>query len=402
MQDTPETLLLVGMDLVGLAASAKKAGYRVYAADYFGDHDLKQASDRCSSIITQKTGHLGGRLESDYNPEDFVRMVRELVGDEDIRGVLLSSGLDDSHEVLQELDEVAGIIGNSPRTVRRIRDKDRFFKEITELGIHAPYTTLVRGFEEARRAAQDTGYPLVLKPSEGFGGYGVELVENRSQLEDGFRRVYPLGEELVVQEYIEGTHASVSFIASKGGARVVSLNEQLLGVKEVGQEERFGYCGNVVPFDASESTVAWCEMVVDRISAHYGLRGSNGVDIVVSSEGVPYVIEVNPRFQGSLECVENVHGVNLVEMHMRAVISGDIPQTEHVPTEYWTRLVTYANRTLQAPDITAYRWARDIPHPGSNVEKGEPLCSVMSRGASRIASLTQALERAGKVYTLSR
>ena len=179
------------------------------------------------------------------------------------------------------------------------------------------------------------------------------------------------------------------------------MNEQLLGLKEVGQEEPFGYCGNVVPFDAPESTVERCESVVDRISAHYNLKGSNGVDIVVSPECVPYVIEVNPRFQGSLECVENAYCVNLVEMHMNAVISGDIPQTEHVPTEYWTRLVTYAPRTLTAPDITAYRWARDIPHPGSNVEKGEPLCSVMSRGISRIASLTGALERAGKVYTLS-
>ena len=39
------SLLLVGMDLVGLALSAKKAGYSVYAADYFGDLDLRKACD---------------------------------------------------------------------------------------------------------------------------------------------------------------------------------------------------------------------------------------------------------------------------------------------------------------------------------------------------------------------
>ena len=49
---------------------------------------------------------------------------------EEIGGVLLSSGLNDSFDVLEELDELVRIISNSPETIRRVRDKGSFFKEL--------------------------------------------------------------------------------------------------------------------------------------------------------------------------------------------------------------------------------------------------------------------------------
>ena len=78
MNSCIHALLLVGMDPVGLALSANKAGYSVYAADYFGDLDLRKACDGCLSVIDQREGESTGRIEENFDPHDFVKMARAL------------------------------------------------------------------------------------------------------------------------------------------------------------------------------------------------------------------------------------------------------------------------------------------------------------------------------------
>jgi predicted ATP-grasp superfamily ATP-dependent carboligase len=402
MDDNLKTLLLVGMDLVGLASSAKKAGYKVFAADFFGDLDLKKICDRCESIIDQKTGESTGKLESYFNPDDFLKISQDLNNEAEIDGVLLSSGLDDSFEILKKLDKLPRIIGNSPETIQRVRNKSFFFEELGRLGLSYPYTKIVESFDEAEIAAKDIGYPLVLKPLDGFGGYGIRKIEEQGQLEKIYKKVKSISTKLVVQKYIEGINASISFIAGSNKVKMLTLNEQLLGLKKVGQNEPFQYCGNIVPLDASESTLSQCKQIVNKIGDSFQLRGSNGVDIVISKEGIPNVIEVNPRFQGTLECVEKNLDLNLVEMHMKACIEGDIPHNKWNPKGYSTRLITYAPKRLYAPDLKAFNWVRDVPLPSSIVEKGEPLCSIFSYSESRSISWKRALERAHIVYELAK
>ncbi len=157
MKDKRGALLIVGMDLVGLARSARKASYSVYAADYFGDLDLRKACDGYISVIDQKAGKSAGRIEENFDPHDLVEITRTLSEKMEIDGVLLSSGLDDSYDVLEELDKQVGIIGNSPETIKKVREKNSFFGELNRLRIPHPHTTLVKNFEEAKTAAKDIG-----------------------------------------------------------------------------------------------------------------------------------------------------------------------------------------------------------------------------------------------------
>jgi len=401
MKDERGSLLLVGMDLVGIALSAKKAGYSAYAADYFGDLDLRNACDGYLSVIDQKAGESAGRIEENFNPHDFVEKTRVLSEKEEMDGALLSSGLDDSFDVLEELDGLVSIIGNPPETIRRVRDKGSFFGELNRLGIPHPHTTLVENFEEAKTAAKDTGYPVILKPTEGFGGFVVKKAVDRSQLERIFHEIKPAADGVLVQEFIEGDHASMSFVASSTRARTLSVNEQLLGLSEVHQEKPFGYCGNIVPLDIPDPTLTRCDAIVKKVSASFNLRGSNGIDIVISEEGIPHVIEVNPRFQGSLECVERVLKMNLVEIHVEASTTGNISPKLCRSSGFSIRLIIYAPRRLSAPDLASEVWARDIPFPGSIVEKGEPLCSVVLDGESRSDAWKKALVKAQHVYDSS-
>ena len=387
-------LLVMGVDSVSLAASAKRAGYQVFAVDHFGDQDLKRVCRETLSVIRQRPGKSCGYLSSDFSPEILLQLTKALLKRHEIDAVLLSSGLDDSSDILFELNELVPILGNHPSIIERVRDKIVFFHELDRLGISHPETAVVEDFEEAEEKFKDIGYPIVVKPWSGFGGAGVRKAEDFGELKRAFREASLMDKKVLIQKYISGAHASASLISSIKGAIALTLNEQLIGMHELGQREPFGYCGNVVPLLAPRRVVEECKSVVERVVQHFGLVGSNGVDLVISEEGIPHVIEVNPRFQGTLECVERVLGMNIVEAHVKACVQGVLPTISKKTSVFCARFILFAPQRLVAPKLNIFGGVSDIPLPGVVLEEGEPLCSLIIEGPNKDYLLQKASKTA--------
>jgi len=391
-------VLVTGIDVVSLAASAKKAGYRVYATDYFGDQDLKRLCYESRSIVKQMPRRDCGQLSIDFKPEDLLQLTRELLKNNEIDAALLSSSLDDSLDVLFELNDMIPIFGNHPSVIEKVRDKMTFFQEIKRLGIPHPEAATVENFEEAKEKSKDIGYPVLVKPLRGFGGAGIRKAQDPRELGQAFQNASLIDEKVSIQEHVSGIPASASLISSTNGAITLTVNEQLLGLKEVGQEEPFGYCGNVVPLVAIRAVADKCKRMAERVASHFGLVGSNGIDLIISKEGTPYVIEVNPRFQGTLECVERVLGINIVETHMKACIEGILPTIVKNPSVFCVRLILFAPNRSIVPDLNAFKEVRDIPLPRVIIEKGEPICSIIIEEKTRSSALKKARATAKVIY----
>ncbi|MDQ1279842.1 MAG: ATP-grasp protein [Thermoproteota archaeon] len=400
MEKTIHSILIIGLDVTSLAKSASEVGYKVYSIDYFGDSDLKRACVKSYSIICQQKNQSCKRLSEQFSPEYLLKLVRRLVREFRIEGAILSSGLEDSPEIISELGEYIPIIGNDSLSIKRVRDRLNFFRELESLGILHPSTRIVDNVKEAMKQARDIGYPVILKPEKGSGGGGVEKVSHSYRLESAFNRVSSIGGRVLIQEYTEGIPVSVSLISIPGRSMVLSVNEQLMGMRSLGQHNSFNYCGSIVPLSARELLVKKCERIAERIVNNFRLIGSNGVDFVLSSLGEPCVIEINPRFQGTFECVERVLGVNLLEAHIRACVSGILPQNVAVPRCVCTRLILYAKKRSKVPDLNGLEGVQDIPFPGVIVEKGEPVCSAIAEGISRVSSLRKARDIANHIYSM--
>jgi predicted ATP-grasp superfamily ATP-dependent carboligase len=383
-------ILVIGVDSLSLAASTKRAGYEVFAVDHFGDQDLKCVCRESLSAIKQRLGRSCGYMSSDFSPEILLQMTKALLKKYEIDAVLLSSGLDDSSDILFELNELVPILGNHPSIIDKTRDKTRFFRELDRLGVSHPETAVVDDLEEARGESKDIGYPVVVKPLSGFGGAGVRKAEDSRQLKQAFRETSFPDEKVLIQKYISGTNASVSLVSSIKGVVTLTVNKQLIGIHKLGQREPFGYCGNIVPLSAPRKVVDACKSAVEKVVQHFGLVGSNGVDLVVSKEGIPHVIEVNPRFQGTQECVERVLRINLVEAHVKACMEGELPGVDWEPSSFCVRLIVFAPQSLTAPDLSVFEEVRDISLPGVIVEKGEPVCSIVVEGATGKFALEKA------------
>jgi predicted ATP-grasp superfamily ATP-dependent carboligase len=395
------SLLVVGIDTVSVAKSAKEAGYRIYAADYFGDIDLRRICSGFAAIIKQKRGKSCGKIESKFRPEVFSEMTKSLLERQEIDAILLSSGLDDYFDVLYGLDELAPILGNSPEVIERVRKKPGFFKELKRLGMTHPETEIVKNVDEAKAAAVEIGYPVVVKPIRGFGGAGIRTAQDSKQIERAFLEASSVSKDLLVQEFINGVHASMSFLGAEKNVKILTINEQMLGLRFLFQQEPFGYCGNIVPLHFANSILESCKRVAEKISSHFGLKGSNGIDLVISEDGTPYVMEVNPRFQGTLECVERVLGMNLVKSHIDACLHDSLPTIRERISTFCIRLILYAPERIVAPDLTVFPDVRDVPLSGAIIEKREPLCSIITEGKNRELSFEKAKKLAHSIYGMA-
>lgn len=399
LSHSPEgaSLLIVGVDLVSLASSARREGYNVHSVGYFGDVDLKILSCECLSLVTQTQGQSCGRFDSKFKPKKFIELIDKLLKRVDVDGALLSSGLEDHPGVLESISDRVPILGNTPRIINNVRKKDVFFKTLERIGVPYPETVFAEDLDEARKKAKNIGYPVIVKPDRGYGGIGLRKAINAKTLEAIFKTVNRRCRRLLIQEFVNGKAASASLISSKGKAVTLTINEQLLGMRSLGQREPFGYCGNIVPLSADQPIIDRCECVAERVVTDFRLIGSIGVDFVITNDGTPKVVEVNPRFQGTLECVEHVRGINMVKTHIDACTLGILPKIEKYRC-YCSRVILFARERSRIPDLTAFKNVRDIPLPGIIIERDEPVCSIITMGQTRQSSYTTAMENAESIY----
>lgn len=389
-----QRIMVVGLDASGLAASAAGAGYSVCAADYFGDLDVRSVCLHSQSIIQQRVGKSSGTIENHYSPRSLLEIARRLVSTGRPQFTLLASGLDDAGDILEELNELSPILGNAPGAIKRVRDKRLFFDELNRLNIPHPTTKFTADREEAEAAAARIGFPVVLKPWSTSGGTRIEFVRNEKDLANSFNRVRGSSFPVLVQRHVPGKPVSVSLISTTHRARSLTVNEQILGDQGLFQQHAFGWCGNVVPVSLPQDVAEECMRIAEDVCLHFELVGSNGVDLVISPDCRPYVIEVNPRFQGTLECVETALGINLVKGHVDACLNGKLPAEIAHQTSFCSRLILYAPERCLVPDLRHKTWLRDVPLPGSLAEKGEPVCSVLALGRTGSQSLRLARRRA--------
>ncbi len=241
---------------------------------------------------------------------------------------------------------------------------------------------------------------MIVKPKVGYGGRGVVKIKDNEDLKKFFKASKG---EFLIQEHIVGTPASLSILANGASSKVLSINEQLLGLEEFGQKEEFVYCGGITPLDANNETFRKCEDLANKIVADLGLKGSNGIDIVLSSEEKINIIEINPRFQSTIECVESYLKINLVEEHVKSCIENILPSRIHRPkSSYFSRGILYAKSNLEVADLSSYDFVRDVPKPGYLIQEGDPICSVMAYSDNRNQCFYETKHLAEKIYNLGR
>lgn len=393
-----DILAIGAVDVSSLTASAKRVGYSVFAVDFYGDQDLEKNTKANLSVLSNSHEKNLKGLHN-LSSRELIRLAKILVKNQDIDVSLLSSGLDDSFDDLSAINELVPILGNAPKAFLRVRKRNSFFSILKDLEIPHPKTEIIKDLKDTKDICKSIGFPLLIKPLNGYGGSGIIKISTPYELDNWLNSNEASISKYLVQECLVGTSVSVSVMAVPGESLALTVNEQLLGMSDVGQREPFGYCGNIVPFSAPRHILDECKRTAEKVITHFGLIGSNGVDLVIS-EGVPHVIEVNPRFQGTLECTEKALGINLVETHVKACTEDILPDQGDLKqsSSRHMRLILFAQQRAVVPDLILQKECRDIPHPRTRVEMGDPLCSIILEGLDRNNLLMRGKQIATNIY----
>ena len=184
-----------------------------------------------------------------------------------------------------------------------------------------------------------------------------------------------------MQEYIQGIDLSSSILSSKNDSKLVT-NTRLLTLNDYNQKNNFIYSGNILPLtnkivknDVEINNEM--ERISKELSKKFKLIGSNGVDYILNENGL-YVIEINPRIQGTFECVEKSFGINMLDAHIKAC-EGEL--IEIPKAKYYSY-----KKIIYSPTRNKYHKHNldniyDLPHIGSITEKDEPLLTIIDKSS---------------------
>ena len=335
------SILVMGFSTRHVAKSAHEAGYTVYAVDHFCDQDL--------------SWYTRDRIRFD-ELADLPGAISEICTRHHIDWMVPTSGAEQHPGSIP-------VLGTSPDRVHRFMDKLATQDFLESLDIPVP-------------AILGPGcFPAMIKPRTGSGGWRNAVIHNAEEMEawcEAFSHPPYISQEVVL-----GTPASVCCVADGcGNARALAANRQILRDEEGVQ---YGFSGSLTPF-LHPGTARMMEMA-EKIAAATGCRGTLGIDFVLGA--VPCAIEVNPRFQATLDTVETATGINLFSLHAGAC-HGILPDKRPPVLRHAVRRILFADRNIEVKADLALLApiVADIPWPGFYCEEGHALISVYGWGRS--------------------
>ena len=130
-------------------------------------------------------------VSTDYDTSDrlyfeplTVEDVMSIIDIERPWGVIVQYGGQTPLKLADELEKCGvRIIGTSPDSIDLAEDRERFKVMVESLGLRQPMNETVTNIAEAKKSAEEIGYPLVVRPSYVLGGRAMEIVTNTSDLE---------------------------------------------------------------------------------------------------------------------------------------------------------------------------------------------------------------------------
>ena len=291
-------------------------------------------------------------VSTDYDTSD--RLYFEPVTLEDVlaivdveqpMGVIVQFGGQTPLKLVEKL-HAAGvrIIGTSPDAIDRAEDRERFQGMVERLGLRQPPNRTVRDVEGGVCAAEEIGYPIVVRPSYVLGGRAMEIVYSAADLRRYFAGAVDESNAapVLLDRFLEQA-VEVDVDAVSDGARVV-IGAIMQHIEQAGVHSGDSAC-SLPPFSLPAAVQDDIRRQVRAMALELGVVGLMNVQLAVQNataalppeaDGVParvdagptpvataqwqvYVLEVNPRASRTVPFVSKCIGVSLAKVAARCM-----------------------------------------------------------------------------------
>ncbi|MBR3310733.1 MAG: carbamoyl-phosphate synthase large subunit [Solobacterium sp.] len=210
------------------------------------------------------------------------------------------------------------IIGTDCDAIARAENRDLFEKLLKELNIPQPAGKAVTKIEDGIRAAQEIGYPVLVRPSFVLGGRAMEIVSDEEQLRHYLKTAVAIDEEkpVLVDKYISGKEVEVDAVCDGVDVFVPGIMEL---VERTGIHS--GDSISVYPaFSISDKVKGTILQYTKRLGLGIGIVGIYNIQFIVDKDENVYIIEVNPRSSRTVPFLSKATGYSLADIATEVIL----------------------------------------------------------------------------------
>jgi carbamoyl-phosphate synthase large subunit len=264
-------------------------------------------------------------VSTDYDTSDRLYFepltledVLEIVAVEKPEGVIVQYGGQTPLKLARDLEaNGVPIIGTSPDMIDCAEDRERFQQMLQQLGLRQPPNRTARNPEEALLAAEEIGYPLVVRPSYVLGGRAMEIVHEKADLERYMREAVKVSNDspVLLDHFL--TNATEVDVDAIYDGETVLIGGIMEHIEQAGVHSGDSAC-SLPTFNLAPEMLDELRRETAEMARALNVLGLMNVQFAIQDDTV-YVLEVNPRASRTVPFISKATGLQLAKIAARCM-----------------------------------------------------------------------------------
>ncbi len=284
-------------------------------------------------------------------PEDVMNILHL----EQPEGVIVTLGGQTAVNLAMPLHERGvRIIGTDCEAIDRAENRDTFEKLLSSLKIPQPKGRAVTNVEEGIRAAEEIGYPVLVRPSFVLGGRAMTIVANEKKMADYLRNAVEVDADkpVLVDHYIRGKEVEVDAVCDGRNVFIPGIMELVERTGVHSGDSISVYPSYSLPQSVKETILEYTE----KLGLNIGIVGLFNIQFIVDPDNKVYIIEVNPRSSRTVPFLSKATGYSLADIGTLAMLGVSLkeqglfrryPEEKH---RYYAKVPAFSFSKLRGMD----------------------------------------------------
>ncbi len=220
------------------------------------------------------------------------------------------------------------ILGTKAEDVDAAEDRELFDEILQKTGIPRAAGGTVFTAEEAKKVANEIGYPVLVRPSYVLGGQGMKIAWNDDEIEEfiGIINTITQDHPILVDKYLMGKEIEVDAICDGTDILIPGIMEHIERTGVHSGDSISVYPAHTISEKAKETLVEYTK----RLARALHVVGMINIQFIDMDDNI-YVIEVNPRSSRTVPYISKVTGIPIVDLAARIIMGETIKGMGYTP-----------------------------------------------------------------------
>jgi carbamoyl-phosphate synthase large subunit len=287
-------------------------------------------------------------LDKLYFEELTIERVLDIIDKERPTGVVVSVGGQTANNLTLELAKHTRILGTSPTSIDTAEDRSKFSQLLDKLQVQQPEWSRVQNLLEAKKFAQRTGYPVLIRPSYVLSGAAMNVAFDEKQLTEYIEQAAKISKDypVVISKFLSGAReAEVDGVCDGKNVFIGAIIEHVENAGVHSGDATMSIPTLTIGEATRQRILRYSEMIAQSLR----IKGPFNIQFLVKNGDVQ-VIECNLRASRSMPFVSKMIETNLMDLAAVAIMGGTISPGEGTSTGFGVKAPQFSFTRLDNAD----------------------------------------------------